>query len=173
METRRLFHPMNAMKTYQAPWGKALCWSSAGMVVLAVAFFIGMSWLPAATPGWAVGLARLSLPLILLACLPFVIRGYAITEDAILIRRLFWTTRLDRAGLTSAEVVPKAMSNSLRTCGNGGAFSFTGWYWSKPLGAFRAYVTDLNRTVVLRFGKRTVLVSPEIPEDFAEELNRQ
>ncbi len=164
---------MILMKTYRAPWGKALRWSSAGLVVLAAAFFVGMSWLPAATPGWVAGLARWSLPLILLACLPFVIRGYAITADAILIRRLFWTTRLDRAGLTSAEVVPKAMNKSLRTCGNGGAFSFTGWYWSKPLGAFRAYVTDLNRTVVLRFGKRTVVVSPDAPEDFAEGLNRR
>lgn len=93
------------MKMYGAPWGKALCWSSAGLI--------------------------------------------------------------------SAEAMPEAMSGSLRTCGNGGAFSFTGWYWSRRLGAFRAYVTDLNRTVVLRFGKRTVIVSPGAPEDFAKELNRR
>jgi hypothetical protein len=101
-----------------------------------------------------------------------MIRSYAITEDAILIRRLFWTTRLDRAGLKSAEVIPKAMSKSLRTCGNGGGFSFTGWYWSKPLGFYRAFVTDLNRTVVLRFEKRTVVVSPGESEDFVAELKR-
>lgn len=161
------------MKTYQAPWGKALRWSSAGLVALAVAFFVGMSWLPEATPAWAAWSARFILPVILPACLPFVIRGHAITEDAILIRRLFWTTRLDRAGLVSAEAMPKAMSGSLRTCGNGGGFSFTGWYWSKRLGVFRAFVTDLNRTVVLRFGKRTVVVSPDAPEDFADELNHR
>ncbi|MGL4400092.1 MAG: PH domain-containing protein, partial [Luteolibacter sp.] len=82
------------------------------------------------------------------------------------------TTRLERAGLNSAEVMPKAMSKSLRTCGNGGGFSFTGWYWSKPLGFYRAFVTDLNRTVVLRFDKGTVVVSPGAPEDFVMELNR-
>jgi hypothetical protein len=64
------------------------------------------------------------------------------------------------------------MTKSLRTCGNGGAFSFTGWYWSKSLGFYRAFVTDLNRTVVLRFEKKTVVVSPGEPEDFAEALNQ-
>ena len=126
---------------------------------------------PYITPSFLAPFAQWLLPVIVLGCLPFMIRGYAITEDAILIRRLFWTTRLDRDGLKSAEVVPKAMKGSLRTCGNGGGFSFTGWYWSKSLGTFSAYVTDLNRTVVLRFEKRTVVVSPDRPEDFLKALN--
>jgi serine/threonine protein kinase len=89
---------------------------------------------PYITPGFLTPLAQWLLPVIVLCCLPFMIRGYVITEDAILIRRLFWTTRLDRGGLKSAQVIPKAMSKSLRTCGNGGGFSFIGWYWNKPLG---------------------------------------
>ena len=126
---------------------------------------------PYITPGFLTPLAQWLLPVIVLCCLPFMIRGYVITEDSILIRRLFWTKRLDRCGLKSAQVIPKAMSKSLRTCGNGGGFSFTGWYWNKPLGFYRAFVTDLNRTVVLRFEKRTVVVSPGEPEDFVAELN--
>lgn len=118
-------------------------------------------------------LAQWTLPSIVLGCLPFMIRSYAISEDAILIRRLWWNTCLKRDGLKSAEVVPKAMNRSLRTCGNGGGFSFTGWYWSRSLGAYRAFVTDLNRTVVLRFGKRTVVISPEKPEEFVSHLNLQ
>ena len=160
------------MKTYQAPWGKSLIVISSLLVVLAVACIFAVSSMrPYITPGFLAPFAQWLLPVIVLCCLPFMIRGYAITDDAILIRRLFWTTRLDRAGLKSAEVIPKAMSKSLRTCGNGGVFSFTGWYWSKSLGFYRAFVTDLNRTVVLRFGKRTVVVSPSEPEDFVNELN--
>jgi hypothetical protein len=155
------------MKTYRAPWGKALRWSSVLLAVLAVAYPVGMSFVPGG-PSWLPWL----LPLIVLGCLPFVVRGYAITGEAILIRRLFWATRLDRSALTAAEARPRAMRGSLRTCGNGGGFSFTGWYWSKSLGAYRAFVTDLDRTVVLKFGKRTVVVSPDAPEDFAAELNR-
>lgn len=167
METRRLFRPLTAMKTYRAPWGKALRWSSILLVLLAGLYPIGMSLL-SGVPAWIPWL----LPLIVLGCLPFVVRGYTITGDAILIRRLLWTKRLDRSSLTSAEARPRAMNGSLRTCGNGGGFSFTGWFWSKSLGAFRAFVTDLDRTVVLRFGTRTVVVSPDAPEDFAAELNR-
>jgi hypothetical protein len=160
------------MRIYQAPWGRLLKWTSTGLVVLTIVMCGGMSFLFAGIPGWGGVLACWAMPVVVLLCLPFMIRGYAITEDAILIRRLFWTTRLERSGLKSAEVVPKAMCKSLRTCGNGGAFSFTGWYWSKTLGNYRAFVTDLNRTVVLRFGKRIVVVSPDDPEDFVYELTR-
>jgi hypothetical protein len=102
-----------------------------------------------------------------------MIRSYAITGDEILIRRLFWTTRVPLAGLKSAEHMPRVMSTSLRTFGNGGGFSFTGWFWNKPLGHYRAFVTDLNRTVVLRFEKRTVVVSPAEPQDFVRQLDLQ
>lgn len=100
----------------------------------------------------------------------FTIRGYTVTPDAILVHRMFWDTRLLRVGLISATVEPEVMNWSLRLCGNGGMFSITGWYWSKRLGRFRAYVTDLNRTVVLRWEKRTAVVSPGDPEGFVREL---
>jgi len=160
------------MTLYKATWGKPLKWTSALLVALAVVNVFGMSFLPKGIPGWSLTLGQWVLPVIVLCCVPFIIRGYAITEDSILIKRPFWTTRLDRAGLSSAQVIPQAMGKCLRTCGNGGGFSFTGWYWSKSLGSFRAFVTDQNRTVVLRFGKRTVVVSPDSPEDFVNELNR-
>ncbi len=167
MESLRLLYPM---KTYQAPWGKSLKVISALLVVLAVGMIFGASLLPDGTPGWRIG-TRWGLSAAVLGFLPFMVLGYEITADAIFIRRPLWKTRLDRTGLKSAEVVPKAMSKCLRTCGNGGGFSFTGWYWSKPLGAFTAYVTDLDRTVVLRFEKRTVVVSPDRPEDFVKDLS--
>lgn len=160
------------MKTYQAPWGKSLIVVSSLLVVLAVACFFAAEFMrPFITPAFPAPFAQWLMLAIVLCCLPFMIRGYVITEDAILIRRLFWTTRLDRTGLKSAEVIPKAMGKSLRTCGNGGGFSFTGWYWSKPLGFYRAFVTDQDRTVVLRFEKKTVVVSPGELEDFVKELN--
>jgi hypothetical protein len=155
------------MTTYRAPWGKTLRWSSGLFVALAGIYPFAMSSMPG-MPSWLPGL----VPVIVIACLPFVIRGYSITGEAVLIRRLLWTTRLDRSGLTAAEARPRAMRGSLRTCGNGGVFSITGWYWNRALGPFRAFVTDLDRTVVLRFGKRAVVVSPDAPEAFAAELSR-
>jgi len=159
---------MNASspQIYVAPWGKALRWSSFALVAFTVLMFFFYAW--SGSIGLAIG--SWILPCVLLGALPFMIRSYVIAGDELLIQRLFWTTRLPLAGLKSAEVEPRVMSNSLRTFGNGGAFSFTGWFWKKPLGHYRAFVTDLNRTVVLRFEKRTVVVSPAEPEDFVRKL---
>jgi hypothetical protein len=155
---------------YDASWGKALRWSSFGLIALTAAIYVGLGFAPGALSRSGVVWV---LPLFLLGALPFLIRSYAISSDELFIRRLFWTTRLPLAGLKSAEVMPRAMSGSLRICGNGGAFSFTGWFRNKPLGHYRAFVTDLNRTVVLRFEKRTVVVSPAEPEDFVRKLAPQ
>ncbi len=159
------------MKTYQAPWGKPLKIVSALLVVLAIASLAGASFLPASISGFTLQLTRWLVPVIVVGCLPFMVLGYEITGDAVLVRRPLWKTRLDRADLQSAEVVPGAMDKCLRTCGNGGGFSFTGWYWSKSLGSFTAYATDLKKTVVLRFGTKTVVVSPGNPQEFVNDLS--
>jgi len=157
------------MKTYKAPWGTTLIVMSALATLLCLGITFGIPLLPA--PKHGLGMWLRWLPLVLVfACALFTVRGYTITPDAILVHRLLWATRLPRAGLKSAEFVPKAMCKSLRTCGNGGFFSFTGFYWSKTLRSYRAYVTDLRLTVVLRYGRRTVVVSPDAPENFVRDL---
>ena len=158
------------MKTYGAKWGRTLILMSIFVTVLCVGVSCLTLVVLANIPQPALAAVQW-LPMALLTfCLPFVVRSYTITDEAILIRRLLWTTRLDRAGLTSAKVLPDAMRGSIRTCGNGGGFSITGWYWSKRLGFYRAFVTDLKRTVVLRFADKTVVLSPDEPADFVREL---
>ena len=98
------------------------------------------------------------------------VRGYSITPDAILIHRLCWKTKLSRQGLESAEYQPSILRRSIRTFGNGGFFSFTGWCYNRTLGTFRAYATDINRTVVLRLSGKTIVLTPDEPEKFASEL---
>lgn len=157
---------------FKAPWGRALIIVSLFSTLLLVAVAIVM-----ATGGqqpWFISLPRMSsqafavtLALLLPAgALPFIIRGYTITGDSILIHRLWWNTVLPLKEIRSVEAEPLAMSGSFRTCGNGGLYSFTGWYWSRELGRFHAYVTDLNRTVVVRMNRRTAVLSPDDPENF-------
>ena len=111
------------------------------------------------------------LPLLILSGTAlFTIRGYTITSDAILVHRLLWSTPLPRVGLESARVEPDAMQGSIRTFGNGGAFSFSGFYYNKRLGSYRAFVTDPRRAVVLRYATRRVVLSPGMPEEFVHEL---
>ena len=159
------------MKHYRAPWSTALIVMSVLATLLTAGIAFGLPFLPGAHHGagfdkWFRWLLLAMVP----GCALFTIRGYTIVPDAILVHRLLWSTRLPRAGLQSASLEPGAMCKSIRTCGNGGFYSFTGFYWSKSLKSYRAYVTDLRRTVVLRYEKRTAVVSPENPEDFVRTL---
>jgi hypothetical protein len=49
-------------------------------------------------------------------------------------------------------------------------FSFSGWHYNTLLGAYRAFVTDPSRAVVLHLGRRNVVVSPLAPEDFVRDI---
>lgn len=156
-------HP-TTMKHYGAHWGIPLIIVSLLATILCTdvayqAFFEGRA------------LNGLVLVAFEIACALFTVRGYTVTPDAVLIHRLLWATHWPRDGLRSATFEPRAMRWSIR-CGNGGFFSITGLYWSKRLGLYRAFVTDLRRTVVLRYTgrRRTVVVSPSSPEEFVQAL---
>lgn len=161
---------------FKAPWGRTLVIVSLFSTLLLGAVAIVMA-LGEKQP-WFISLPRMSshsfvIALVLLlpaGALPFIIRGYTITGDSILIHRLWWNTILPLKDIRSVEAEPLAMSSSFRTCGNGGLYSFTGWYWSRELGRFHAYVTDLNRTVVVRMRRRTAVLSPDDPEAFVRAI---
>lgn len=156
---------------FKAPWGRLLTWTSALTTVICVGISAsGFLVSPPHNLVWTHWI-HAGLPLLILAgAAPFLIRGYTITPETLLIHRLFWDTRFPLTGLRAVESLPNAMAKSLRTCGNGGLYSFTGWYRSNAFGSYRAYVTDLNRTVVLHDGKRPIVVSPHDPEAFVEAL---
>ena len=154
-------------KHFKAPWCTLLIVVSALATLLCVGITVKTQpWAARHGNGW---LAWLPLALVF-GCALFTIRGYTITPDAILVHRLFWATRLPRAGLQSARVDPQAIRWSIRACGNGGFFSASGFYWNKSLGFYRMFLTDPRRAVVLKFVRRTIVVSPDPPEEFVREL---
>lgn len=154
------------MKTYGARWGRALRLISLLGSVVCVGSGFAIVWSSRGIMTWAGW-----LPLALIGgCALFTIRGYTIGRDALLVRRLWWTTRLPLAELQSATFEPSAMDSSVRLFGNGGLFSFSGLYRNNRLGSYRAFVTDLKRTVVLRFVSRTIVVSPDAPGNFVQEI---
>jgi hypothetical protein len=159
--------PFMTGKHFKAPWCTALIVVSALATALCLGVTVGTRpWVASLGKEW---LAWLPLALVV-GCALFTVRGYTVTPDAILVHRLFWATRLPRAGLQSARFDPRAMRWSIRTCGNGGFFSITGFYWNRSLRSYRALVTDPRRSVVLKYERRTIVVSPESPEEFVREL---
>ena len=150
---------------FGAPWSRLLIGVSifATVVCLGATFaaYVGITSDGAIRPsgGWS---CRVMVP----GAALFTIRGYSIERDSILVHRLLWATRLTRTGLRSATHDPALISGGMRIFGNGGFFSFSGWFRNKQLGTYRAYIMDPARAVVLRYGDRVVVVSPSDPERF-------
>lgn len=152
------------MTYFNAPWGPTVWIGS----VLASALLVFMSLQAWSTSGI---MANGLLPLFLLAVFAlFTIRGYTVTRDEILVHRLLWKTRVSRRRLRSAKFEPIAVQHSWRTLGNRGLFAISGWFRNSTLGLYRAYMTDFNRAVVLRYPFVTVVVSPDDPVRFIREV---
>jgi hypothetical protein len=161
------------MNYFRAPWSKSLIVASifATLVCLGVAYAL---WTLPAEPSFEPLRLWLSLvPLaVILVCALFAVRGYSITNNALLIDRLFWTTRIALTELRSVRFDPTATQRSIRTFGNGGFFSFTGYFRNKELGSYRAFMTDRRRAVVLRFPSSVIVISPDGPEDFVNVISQ-
>lgn len=159
------------MKTdFKAPWGTGLKWSSALVTAFALTFTISDYPLShyqfRSNDSWTPLLCRALPTLVLLGALPFIVRGFTLREGTLYVRRLFWDTPIDLNLLQGAEVSPEALRGGYRTCGNGGLYGFTGRYWSKSLGHYRAFVNDWKRPVVLRWPHKTIVLSCDDPEAF-------
>jgi hypothetical protein len=155
------------MKTYEAPWSGSVVVISISVTLLCAGIAVALLVSARTAFVWAALVPLASVGGMAL----FAIRGYTVAPDALLVHRLFWTTRLPLANLESAEFAPDAMRGSIRTFGNGGLFSYTGYYQNETLGSYQAFVTDPDRTVVLHFPSRTIVVSPSAPEDFVQDLD--
>jgi hypothetical protein len=106
-------------------------------------------------------------PVVLFLALLFMVRGYVLTESQIEVRRLGWSTILPLAGLATVTGEPDGMRGSLRLFGNGGLFAISGWFWSRKVGRYRAYATDPERAVLLRYRDGTkVMLTPHDVQHF-------
>ena len=154
-----------------APWGAFLKGISIAVALLLLGVFLLVACLvPAATlPPLRIVVMAVPL-LILLAAALFVVRGYELRDGTLHVRRLLWTTRVALGDLREAIIDPEAGAGSLRLFGNGGLFSFSGWFRNAKLGRYRAFVTDWRQAVVLRSAAGTVVLSPANPAGFVREL---
>lgn len=151
---------------FRAPWSKMLRVATVFAVVILAVVFIAVLSIANEAPRLA-WLGLLALPLLVLAgSLLCMVRGYVLSEHAIIVKRLGWTTHLPLAGLQSVSGDAEIMRRSLRIFGNGGLFSFTGEFWNRRLGRYRALATDPSRAVVLRYPKRTIVITPHDPQHF-------
>ena len=160
---------MRHARLFEAPW----CLGLKVVTAFTCGLLLSMAGIGLANPSMP-RVTRLLMvvlpPLGILAGALFTIRGYGLTNDALYVRRLWWQTRIRLSGLQSVEVDPNVTRGSWRSCGNGGFFCISGWFYNKKLGSFRFFGTDPKRAVVLNLGRRRVVVTPGDPRLFAQHL---
>lgn len=151
---------------FRAPWSatvRTVTALSLGMLSLPVLIGIFLATQPSLPALFLlIGLP----PLLVAATVACRVRGYTLAEDAITVRRGLWNTRLPLNGLRSVTGDVDAMRGSIRLFGNAGLFSITGRFWNRKLGWYRAFATDPSRAIVLRYPKRTIVITPHDPQHF-------
>ncbi len=155
---------------FKAPWGPWLT----GLTLFSTLILVGIpifSFLNHLTDTRWTTFVLVILPLgIYVGALLFLIRGYILRDHSLLVKRLLWNNHIDLSALRSIEANPAAMSKSIRTFGNGGLFSFSGRFRNKLLGPYRAFATKPKNAVILKFNDRVIVVSPDQPQRFVEEV---
>ncbi len=155
---------------FHAPWGRALTFTTALCLLLLVGIAIlGLLTRPRDLLLWKLGMIVMPLSMLLIAPF-FAIRGYVLDADSIRVLRPGWKTTVKLAGLRSATRNADAMSRSIRTLGNGGLFCIAGVFHNNTLGTYRAFATDPARAVVLKFQDRTVVLTPDRPDEFVAKI---
>jgi hypothetical protein len=155
---------------YSAPWSRSVRFATLfSLALLGAAPVVGLHFGPHQFFAWRV--FTLSIPLIAVPLgILFIVRGYRPTAQGIEIERFGWTTRLPLAGLKDIMADPLALTGSIRRWGNGGFFAITGIYSNARHGRFRAWATDPARAVVLKFADHTVILTPDDPRRFVQEV---
>ncbi len=94
-------------------------------------------------------------------------RGYAISDGAIVIKRLVGNVRLPlEAVRESRRTTAEDLSGTLKLWGNGGLFGYYGLFRTSKLGKCSWYVTNRGNTVVVVTAAKTAIFSPDDVDGF-------
>lgn len=132
----------------------------AKLITNATCFLMGvLSWL-----SWIDNPFIIFIVWILFGVLLFVPRGYSITGQDILIKRLLSNIIIDGAEIQAVEAVEKP-DIGLRVWGSGGFFGYLGIF-RLGNGYASLYCTRLKNILLIKTRKRNYLISPDDPREF-------
>lgn len=109
---------------------------------------------------------------VMIGVLPFMIRGYILRDDTLIIRRVGRVTQIDLSNLQEVYVKDDLSVWQWRVMGSGGFFGYFGTFYNNEFGRYQAYITDYKHAVVMKFSDKTIVVSPHDPHDFVDKINR-
>jgi hypothetical protein len=164
---------MAAMRRFGAPWDRQLLTSTIALLgVIAFTAIAGVSGaLKANLRGiaWAVSVFTAGIAIGGWALAP---RGFAIGDGRLRILRNGWpSTVIPLDAIRTVGVLdPDALRGSLKLLGMGGLFGYYGLFRSPTLGSYRLHATRAGGLVMVRTEGRTLVLTPEPPDAFAEAL---
>ncbi len=143
-----------------------------GITAFSLAILSGVAfWGLVLVPIRFFGVVVAATSLVVLMPYGFSPRGFSLSPDGLRIHRPFGTHVLPFDRIRAARRAQSGELCGLRTFGSGGMFGFFGWFWSRRLGHYRAYVTH-RQDMVLVEAERPYLLSPERPDDFLRALSQ-
>ncbi len=157
---------------YRAEWGTLTKVVTYGVAVLLIGLPILFMVIDMNIPTVELLIAVVMPPSILVLTAPFMVRGYTVTPDQLIIHRLGWANKFNLVELQEISADANMITGSWRMLGSGGLFGFFGLFRNRQLGTYHAYITDLNKVVVMKFASKTIVVSPHDPHDFIDKVNR-
>lgn len=157
---------------FKAPWGVRL-WLITGLCTMAL---LTIAIIPIVNPEAAEIrppyqlIPAIGMALVFVLCIPFMVTSYELKEGELIIQRVGWANRIPFGDIRSAWHDPSALSWAIKRFGNDGFLAMHGTFRNKKLGKFRAFVTDGKRAVVLDLIDRTIVISPDDPNEFLQSL---
>jgi hypothetical protein len=151
---------------FGAPWSRSLKTASIiSLALLALIAAIGLLGLPARVLPARILMIAVPVGVLAIAFLS-IVSGYSLSASELQVQRPLWNNSFALAELVEVTGDAQAFKGALCLFGNGGLFSFTGYFWTRKLGFYRAFATDPQRAVVLKFGRRTIVITPDDPLRF-------
>jgi hypothetical protein len=99
-------------------------------------------------------------------------RGYQITEDMLVINRLFYNAKYERRKIEKVEMLSnEQMGFAIRTFGVGGLFGYFGYFSSKNQGSMLWYATQREKFVMIHLeGNKKIVLTPDDAIGFVSDL---
>jgi len=103
----------------------------------------------------------------------FSTKEYQLTQDQIIIRRLFGNVKIKRSEISSVEIIEKdQMGWIIRTFGVSGLFGYWGKFSSSKLGSMTWYATKKNRIILIKtINNKRFVITPDEMEQFITDFN--
>jgi hypothetical protein len=123
-----------------------------------------------ANPGIRLIFPAVLCPFILMSSGLFAVLGYSIREERLVVHRPFWTSTYPLEGLKESSFRPGRFLAGVRLCGSGGLWGWFGLFYNSEFKMYHLQGTRLEDVVVLRWDKRTLVVTPSAPAEFVRIL---